>query len=229
MSSAEGRAWYPMILEDDWLALGYVGLPVTQLGRGLDGPIHDVFRYRIPGRSAPIWTKQSLGQYKAIHTLLAPVFRLATKILLCPASLDWFYYLIYAPRKLTEPPIQHKGEDVHRYRRDDTTINKRHEMARAALQRLAMIHTIEFEDNPIDGGTWPTMEAVNVKDDSSPTKSGVGPKITISRDYCRLFMQFCMEGDGSLDRMYTLAVQMAIIWIHELAVSRVLGHGDFLA
>ena len=78
------------------------------------------------------------------------IFRLASNFLLSTASLDWFYYLIYSPRTLTDPPIQHNGEDVYVYRRDDTPMATRHQKADAALQRLAMVHTIEPEDLGVD-------------------------------------------------------------------------------
>lgn len=227
MANAETRRQWTMIVDQDWEALGYVGLPDgSGQHLGLEGEIHELFDYTIDGRPAPIWRDQTLPQYNAIRGVLEPVFRLATKFLLCPASLDWFYYLIYAPRAVTHPLVQHNGADVYEYRRDDTPMETRHAMARAALRRLAMIHTISLGDSGSDEGlmqpsTTYYEHGVNIKDDSS-TKSGIRPHITISSWFVRELMDLCMEGKLAELRMLTMGTKMALTWIHELAVSRVL-------
>lgn len=230
MADAEGRARYPQILEADWVALGYIGLSERlERDMGLEGEIHDLFQYSVNGRPMPIWENQNRGQYHAILAVLKPVFRLATKFLLSPASLDWFYHLIYAPRTLTDPLVQHNGDDVYEYRRDGTPRKERYEKAKAALQRLARIHTISLNDfnvgNDAEGctriGTAFSEQGVNIKDDSS-TKSGIGFHTAINWGFIRQLMEFCMDGGDSRTYMFVLGTKMAVTWIHEFAVSRVL-------
>lgn len=234
MADAEARARYPMIEEKDWEALGYDGLQIDRALRGtvvLEGEIHDLFKFQIAGKPMRTWSQQTPQQYRLIEKVLEPVFRLATNFLLSPASLDWFYYLIYAPRALTDPPIQHNGDDVYVYRRDDTPMEKRHEMARAALQRLAMTHTITLEDlvdddHDDEGRTMPRIDdffeqGVNIKDDSSRI-SGIRPHIAMSRAFVRDVIDMCMDGSQSLWSMHVVNMKMAVAWIHEIAVSRAL-------
>ena len=230
MVDAAARASYDMLLDLDWEDLGYVGLPHGHdRGLGLTGEIHNLFRYNLPGRPIPIWYRQSHGQYLATLAVLRPVFRLATNFLLCPASLGWFYYLIYAPRKLTDPLIQHNGDDVFEYRRDGTDMTERHRKARAALERLAMVHTISLDDfgnnNEDEGvtsvGTKFHQQGVNIKDDWSPP-NGIGFHVSINRDFVRILMELCMEGHDSVTQMFVIGTKMAVTWIHEIAVSRVL-------
>ena len=230
MANAKAQARYPMILPQDWETLGYGKLPIERLLVHLDGEIHDLFEYTLDGKRMVTWRKQLLEQYQAIGKVLEPVFRLATNFLLSPASLDWFYYLIYSPRTLTDPPIQHNGENVYVYRRDDTPMETRHKMARAALQRLAMVHTIDLgdlddDDHDDEGRTEPMTDkfeqGVNIKDDSSTT-SGIRPHITMSRAFLQDFMDMCMEGVQSLEEMYVMRIKMALAFIHEFAVSRAL-------
>ena len=230
---ANAKAWekrYPMILPEDWKALGYVGLPKEHLFVHLDGEIHDLFQHTLDGKPMVTWGKQLPAQYLSIYGVLEPVFRLATNFLLSPASLDWFYYLIYSPRTLTDPPTQHNGDDVYVYRRDNTPMETRHKKARAALQRLAMIHTIELEDLDVDdhddeGLTVPRTDkfeqGVNIKDDSSTT-SGIRPHIIMSRTFVREFMGMCMEGSQSLEETHVMGIKIALAFGHEIAVSRAL-------
>lgn len=230
MATAEGKARYPDILRQDWEALGYVGLPAERLFVRLEGEIHDLFQYHLDGKPMITWSNQLPEQYLTVSNVLDPVFRLATNILLSPASLDWFYYLIYSPRTRTDPPIQHNGDDVYVYRRDDTLMETRHEMARAALQRLAMTHTIALEDVDEDehndeGRTEPRIDffeqGINIKNDLSAT-SGIRAHIIMSRAFVRDLMDMCMEGSRSYTEMQVMRLKMAIAFIHEVAVSRVL-------
>lgn len=249
MANAEVRARYPDVMNKDWAALGFVRLQTRLLDDpglteevhdllparlpenfGLTGEIHDLFQFNIPGRRMRIWQDQTFEQYWAIRGSLEPVFRLATNFLLCPASLDWFYYLIYAPREPTDPVILHNGDAVHEYRRDDTPMETRHQKARAALQRLAMTHTIsldDFKDEYNDEGrTVPSMryheKGVNIKDDDPEEISGIRPHIGISQDFVRYLMNTYMEGSQSRPRMLNMWIKMAVTWGHEIAVSEVL-------
>ncbi len=232
MTTDDARKDFPMILERDWEALGYLERP-----RGswdLNGEIHDIFQYNLEGRATPIWEKHTRAQYGTLREAMKPVFRLATNLLLCPASLDWFYYLVYAPRKRTDPLVQEKGDDVFEYRRDDTTMEKRHEMARAALKRFALTHTFEFEDfengHDDEGRTRPRLpfsyapQGVNIKDDSPTTVSGIGSEISISRPLVKQLMEMVTEDSQSEDRKFTLVTKLAVTIVHEIAVSRLLVH-----
>lgn len=228
MASDEAQARYPMILPEDWEELGYVTLSQERLFVHLDGRIHDLFKYTVDGKPMKTWVKQTPRQYQVIRAVLEPVFQLATNILLSPASLDWFYYLIFSSRTLTDPPIQHNGDDVYVYRHDDTPMVTRHQKAKAALQRLAMVHTIELEDldgddHDDEGRTEPRTDrleqGVNIKDDS-PRISGIGPRVTMSRAFLRDFLRMCMEGSQSLEELHVMVTKMALAFIHELAVSR---------
>ena len=228
MVEESGRESYPDLEDGDWEALGYVGIPDERLPNlYLENPIHDLFEYTVPGRAMPIWQDLSPGQYRVIREMLYPVFQLATKFLLSPASLDWFYYLIYAPRALTDPLVQHNGSNVYEYRRTDTPRAERHAKARAALQRLARTHTIELNsiNDDDEATTVPSLiqfrQGVNIKDDS-PTPSGMGANIHMSPDYLRQFLNMCMEGRKSMTRMRILGTMMAVGWGHEIAVSRFL-------
>ena len=230
MATAAGRARYPMIYRQDWEALGYGGIPNGLLYPGLDGEIHDLFRYKLDGKPMSTWIGQLPEQYLVIDKILEPVFRLATNILLSPASLDWFYYLIYVPRTLTDPPMQENGDDVYVYRRDGTPMETRYEMARAALQRLAMTYTIALEDVDDDehndeGRTEPRTnffeEGINIKNDLF-TPSGVRAHIVMSRAFVHELMDMCMEGIRSYVEMQVMGLKMAVSFIHEVAVSRVL-------
>ena len=193
---------------------------------GLRAEIHDLFEYTLEGRSVPIWIDQTRAQYDALRGTLEPVFRLATKILLSPASLDYFYYLIYAPRTLPRPPVWHKGQQVHEFRRDDTDKEERRKMARDALDRLAMIHTISFGKTDTDeGNTVPSTKyseevGVNIKDNTS-TWSGIRPHTTIDARFHRQLVQCCITGRETEDRMLILGTRLAVCFMHEFVVSRV--------
>lgn len=227
MTDAEARDRIRDILEEDWKALGYVGLPKGHMNRvGLYEDIHDLFEYTLDGRSVPIWIDQSRAQYDALRGVLEPVFRLATKILLSPASLDYFYYLIYAPRTDPKPPVWYKGQRVKEFRRDDTAKDERRAKARAALDRLAMMHTISFGNTGGDeGNTVPSTkyfeeERVNIKDDSS-TWSGIRPHTTIDARFVTQLVQWSITGKETEDRMLILGTRLAVCFIHEFVVSPV--------
>lgn len=237
MATAAGRAEYPIILGQDWEALGYVGFPYERLNPRLEKGVHDLFRYKPEGKRMETWFKQLPEQYLVITQALDPVFRLATNILLSPASLDWFYYLIYSPRTLTDPPIQENGQDVYVYRRSVTPMETRHEMARAALKRLAMTHTIALEgidekEHNDEGRTEPRTDffeqGINIKNDSF-TPSGVRAHIVMSRDFVHDLVDMCMEGIRSYAEMQVMGLKMAVSFIHEIAVSRVLTPYTFQA
>ena len=193
---------------------------------GLRGDIHELFQYTHVGRSVPIWIDQKSAQYDALRGILEPVFRLATKILLSPASLDYFYYLIYAPRKLARPPVWYKREQVYEFRRDDTAEDQRRQKARAALKRLAMMHTISFGNTGGDEGNTVTSTKyfeefrVNIKDDTS-TWSGIRSHTTIDSRFVEQLVQCSITGKGTEDRMLILGTRLAVCFIHEFVVSRV--------
>ena len=225
MTDAEARNRIRNILEEDWKILGYVGLPEGHMNRvGLREDIHDLFKYTLGGRSFPIWADQTRAQYDALRGVLEPVFRLATKILLSPASLDYFYYLIYAPRTLPRPPVWHKGQQVHEFRRDDTAKEERRRKAKAALDRLAMIHTISFGNTDRDeGNTVPSTKyseevGVNIKDDTS-TWSGARPHTTIDGRFFTQLAHCSMTGRETEDRMLILGTRLAVCFMHEFVVS----------
>ena len=227
MTDAEARNRLTDILEEDWEALGYVGLPEGHMNRvGLDEDIHDLFEYTLEGRDFPIWPDQTRAQYNVLRGVLEPVFRLATNILLSPASLDYFYYLIYAPRTLPNRSVWYKDERVHEFRRDYTAKDERRAKARAALDRLAMMHTISFGNTGADeGNTVPSTkyfeeEGVNIKDDSS-TWSGIRPHTTIDARFVTQLVQWSITGQETEDRMLILGTRMAVCFIHEFVVSRV--------
>ena len=154
------------------------------------------------------------------------MFRLATKILLSPASLDYFYYLIYAPRTFPNPPVWYKGQRVEEFRRDDTAKDERRAKARAALDRLAMMHTISFGNTGVDeGNTMPSTKyfeevRVNIKDDSS-TWSGIRPHTTIDARFVTQLVQWSITGKETEDRMLILGTRLAVCFIHEFVVSPV--------
>ena len=193
---------------------------------GLSGDIHNLFKYTLQGRSCPIWANQTRAQYDALRGILEPVFRLATKILLSPASLDYFYYLIYAPRRLPRRPVWYKGEQVHEFRCDDTAKDERRVKTRAALDRLAMKHTISFGNTDTDeGNTMPSTKyfeepGVNIKDDRS-TWSGVRSHTTIDAHFVTQLVQCCITGKETEDRMLILGTRLAVCFIHEFVVSQV--------
>ena len=192
---------------------------------GLSGDIHNLFRYTLPGRSFPIWIDQTRAQYDGFRGILEPIFRLATKILLSPASLDYFYYLIYAPRRLPRPPVWYKGEQVHEFRCDDTAKDERRAKARAALLRLAMMHTISLGRTGNDEGitftsTKSSEVRVNIKDDTS-NWSGVRPHTIIDGRFVTQLVQYAMAGKETEDRMLILGTRLAVCFIHEFVVSRV--------
>ena len=107
------------------------------------------------------------------------------------------------------------------YRRDDTPIGTRHKKARAALQRLAMVHTIELDEGRTEPRTDRLEPGVNIKDDSSTT-SGIRPHITMSRTFVRELMGMCTGGFQSLEKMYVMRIKMALAFDHDIAVSSAL-------
>ena len=228
MVDAEARGRIGDILEEDWKVLGYVGLPEGHMRRvGLyEDEVHDLFEYTLDGRSVPIWIDQTKAQYDALRGVLEPVFRLATKILVSPASLDYFYYLIYAPRTLAHPPVWYKREQVHVFRRDDTAKDRRREKALAALNRLARMHTISFGNTGDDEGSTVTSTKyfeefrVNIKDDTS-TWSGIRSHTTLDARFVRQLLQLSTTGKETEDRMLILGTRLAVCFIHEFVVSRV--------
>ena len=227
MTDREARNRIRDILEEDWKILGYVGLPEGHMKRvGLREDIHDLFEYTLVGRSVPIWIDQTRAQYDGLRGILEPVFRLATKILLSPASLDYFYYLIYAPRRLPRPPVWYKGEQVYEFRPDDTAKDQRRDKAKAALNRLAMMHTISLGDTGDDEGNTVTSTkyfeevGVNIKDDTS-TWSGIRPHTIIDGRFVTQLLEFSIRGKETEDRMLILGTRLAVCFIHEFVVSRV--------
>ena len=225
MTDAKARSQIPQILEEDWRVLGYVGLPERHMDRvGLSGDIHDLFEYTHEGRSFPIWIDQTRAQYDVLRGILKPVFRLATKILLSPASLDYFYYLVYAPRQLARPPVWYKNQQVNEFRPDDTAKDERRTKARAALNRLAMVHMISLGNTGGDEGfTVPSIryfaeERVNIKDDTS-TFSGIRPHTTIDARFVVELVKCSITGKEKEDRMLILGTRLAVCFIHEFVVS----------
>ena len=193
---------------------------------GLTGDIHNLFKYTVGERSFPIWIDQTRAQYDGLRGILEPVFRLATKILLSPASLDYFYFLIYAPRTLPRPPVWYERQQVYEFRRDDTAKDERRTKARDALDRLAMIYTISYGNSREDEGTTvPSTkcaeeEGVNIKDDTS-TWSGIRPHTTIDGRFVTQLVQCSITGRENEDRMLILGTRLAVCFIHEIVVSRV--------
>ena len=89
-------------------------------------------------------------RHRDIH--LNPVFQLATRIPQSPASLDYFYWLIYTPRTNAVAPVWNLGERVSEYRRDDKIylriLNLRFKVVITLLHELAVSTSNPIELNP---------------------------------------------------------------------------------
>lgn len=225
--NAQARARYPEILEADWETLGYNEPPDFRVVKpDLEEEIHPIFQYNIPGRleSDPIWPLFSQQEYQNHLVDLDPVFRLATKIMLSPRSLDFFYWLIYTPRMDAEPPISNLGEPVFQYRCDDMPEEIRHEYSKAALHRLARTHQMmiyELVDNGLTKGRFSLSkdeEGINIIDDST-VPSGVKSWIKLNRKYLDELARLRLGGSVNYHRISRLQLKMAMTSIHEVAVS----------
>ena len=215
-----------MILDEDWEVLGYGEDNTRRQAEGIadEVEIHGLFKYSLSRRSKPNWSNCSYAKYKEYEALLKPSFKLATMFLTCPASLDWFYYLVYTRRVPTNPPLWHNGAVVQEYRRDDLPMEERHQQAKIALKRLATFHTIQIEDLDLDdeGATRPDVESfpegINIKD-RGLIKSGLAPRIVISRDFVDELRKMKYDGSQSSFRSNNLRVKLAATLVHEIAVS----------
>ena len=222
---AKARKEYSILHDGDWKMLGYDENPLLRQNEPrLEGDIHPLFQYKIPGRpdSDPIWPLYTPEQYENHLVDLNPVFQLATRILQSPASLDYFYWLIYSPRTDAEPPVWNLGERVSEYRRDDKSEDDRRKMSREALDRLALTHWITIEKSEevkhAAGLTKARSIGINIKDDTS-APSGVNSQIIINQEYLDKLAK--LRAGGSINHLRTLNLRfkMAITLLHELAVS----------
>lgn len=222
---SQTKARYSVLRDKDWETLGYTEIPYfRQYEPELEGDIHPIFQYTIPGRpdSFPIWPFYTQQEYQGHLVDLNPVFRLATKILRSPGSLDFFYWLIFSPRTHAEPPVWNLGERVSQYRRDEMPEDDRRRMATAALDRFALTHRITIGGIEQAGLTTAMLseqeEGINIKDDSS-TPNGVKSWIALNEKFLDQLARLRAEGSANHLKIFKLRLKMAITILHEVAVS----------
>lgn len=155
---------------------------------------------------------------------LDPVLRLATAILESPASLDWFYYLLYSPRRST--PIVHNGQPVTAFEPNHTPLEARHRLAKAALERLAKsLHFViagpgeVFSTKSSNGVTEPILlgfeNGINITDDSDAPR-GLATTIRISKDYLTKFAELRSRVGDNTSQIKLLQFKMAGTFAHEI-------------
>ena len=222
----QAKARYSAFRERDWNILGYQEISYYRLYEAdPEGDIHPIFQYTVPGRSSPIWPFFSQQEYQSHLMDLGPVFRLATKLLLSPSSLDFFYWLIYSPRTAVEPPVWNSGERVLEYRRYDKPEDDRRDESRKALDRFALTHRITFGELQEDAAKTIAMfsfarddQGINIMDDSQ-IASGMPSWIILSQKYLDQLARLRAGGLANRLKIFNLRFKMAVTSIHELAVS----------
>lgn len=221
----QAKARYSALRERDWDILGYQESYYRLYEADPEGDIHPIFQFTVPGRSFDIWPLFSQQEYQSHLVDLGPVFRLATKILLSPSSLDFFYWLIYSPRTAVEPPVWSLGERVLEYRRDDKPEGDRRDESRRALDRFALTHRITFGELEEDAGRTIAMfsfarddQGINIMDDS-PIASGLPSWIVLSQRYLDQLARLRAGGFANRLKILNLRFKMAVTSVHELAVS----------
>lgn len=140
--NAVARAVFPSVRDDEWQWLGYMDTSMPHTST-LTNEIHPLLQFsndqRGEGRER-VWTLLE-GNVEEMEQMMLPVLRLATKIILSPASIQFIYYILYGPReeladlsRTHRTPVRaiHPTEDV-RYDEMFQKVNK-------ALTRLA-VHT----------------------------------------------------------------------------------------
>ena len=223
---AQTKERYSAIHDQDWERLGYIEIPqFRQYEPELEGDIHPIFQYTVPGRpdSRAIWPGYTQQGYQDLLVDLNPVLRLATKIMRSPGSLDFFYWLIFSPRTNVEPPIWNLGERVSEYRRDDKPEHVRREIVTAALDRFALTHRITIGPNQEAAGETEAFlpkqeEGINIKDDTS-VPNGLKSWIKLNEKYLHQLARLRAEGSASRLKILILRLKMAITILHEVAVS----------
>ncbi len=221
----QAKARYSVLRERDWNILGYQESYYHLFEADPEGDIHPIFQFDVPGRSFPIWPLFSQQEYQSHLVDLGPVFRLATKILLSPSSLDFFYWLIYSPRTAVEPPVWSLGDRVLEYRRYDKAEDERRDESRRALDRFALTHRITFGELEEDAGRTTAMflfarddQGINIMNDS-PVASGIPSWIILSQRYLDQLARLRAGGFANRLKILNLRFKMAVTLVHELAVS----------
>jgi len=157
--NAESRRSYRRFSQEQWRQHGYLDSP--GLGPGtLTNKVHPVLSFEdqdCGGDSKWEWDPQAGQTEERLKWLLLPVLRLASALLMTPASVNYPYAILYSQREPLEKPA---GQSSKRMKRVHAVQGLDREYARAkvdqALRRLAASIIISF-DHPSTDSSFPPL------------------------------------------------------------------------
>lgn len=164
---------------------------------------------------------------EAFHTLspdLQPVFKLASAILLSPASLDFFWRIIYGGREIMKgQPYRIMPLSPHFNAR---TIRKHRQEARTALNELAksLSWVIMDKEDPYIATShartksmlFDHPQGINIRNDGGARK-GLASLITINSRSLTFLKEMRNATDDEIAKLHSLRLQLALIFCHEMA------------
>lgn len=196
---------YHYALDDDWIQLGFQNLAGRDF-TNLHGAKHGIFEYHAWSR--PHGQETVNGQrrartfppanYNALCGVVGHSFEIASRILECPASLDFIYHIVYGNREKLEPQWNHNRQPCWELypsddgKKTDAKLDRRAK-AREVLQwlqeslRFQICHEDEFP--PLEGydaltgytnGEAAFYSGISLKDRNADQKTGLASIIRVN-------------------------------------------------
>lgn len=164
--NSEVRARYPGVAAADWTRFGYDATQSqesTPTSTTLTNPIHSIFSFtENPARPEGmkcVWQLSEPYGRSRIENLITPVLRLASAMLMSPASVVYIYAQLYGPREPLEELTQRVAYPILTFRRPK---GLHHEYMRRqvdkALLRLALSIVLTIKDDALVEGVVPGSE-----------------------------------------------------------------------
>lgn len=230
----------------EWVSLGYEDLnqpsvvpyPTRTTITTLTNPIHRIFRFdgEGPEGKKPLWRFDEVFTRSRLESMLAPVLRLASQMIMSPGSVVFLYSLIYSPRQAI-PELTQEGNTIigpfripmYSYRRlTDRPQQYMRQKVDDALNRLAQnIHiSVQEIDHIHQGCTFldrGNLRPINITEDLC--RIGSSSRIVLNSRCIIALEQLVARGGGSSGQIFNHQFSLAKVLCHEIAhaVSQAVG------
>jgi hypothetical protein len=217
------RDAYPQISVSTWKLHGYLDQGESRSCTSLTSSIHPIFGFLMTTmkpygkiESLPRWGSLTIEEYECLE----PMLRLASLLLLSPASLRFYHSIIYTTRRQTS--TTHRNLPVYEFSRSGVPESEVSEQTLYALEKLAGSLSFQFLDDIVDDSCAVATPCLGINSNGisiipAEKVTGLGGFVKINRRFLRLLQQLLKRPYIKHKQILGLQLQVASLSCHELA------------